>query len=309
LIENATSENSKKRIREHGGERVMSNSRYDVAVAYRVHPQKSGNPPPVYAEDKFKLAELCLKSLKASLGGLKVKLWALLNECPPEFEELFQQVWPAEDLVLLRYKGIGPGATLHEQSRLLLEQTDAELVYFAEDDYFFLPGQFPLLVDFLRQNPNADFTTPYEHPDQTTTDLHKHRRKTLTFGGREWNLCMSTTHSFLAKKSALIELQWIFDKMFAAFGGRTSPDLGMWMAITKIGLYNPWQVIRWMAPHRHWAGSILYAWFYCWRQILFGRRYTLWTPRPPIATHMVARQLSPGVDWHQEFKTRINSEP
>ena len=286
----------------------MSQFTYDVAVAYRIHPQKSGNRPPVYADDKFKLAELCLNSFKASLGGLKVKLWVLLNECPPEFEKLFQRVWPAEDLVLNRYTGIGPGATLHEQSRILAEQTDAELVYFAEDDYFFLPDQFPVLVDFLRQTPGADFTTPYEHPDQTTTDLHKYARKTVTFGGREWTSCMSTTHAFLAKRSALIELRWIFEKMFAAFGGRTSPDLGMWMAITKTGLYNPLQVIRWAVPHRHWAGSILYAWYYCWRQILFGRRYNLWTPHPSIATHMVARQLAPGVDWPKEFKSRTSRD-
>ena len=45
-----------------------------------------------------------------------------------------------------------------------LEQTDAEIVHFAEDDYFYLPGQFQQAVNFSEQNPDADFVAPYEQP-------------------------------------------------------------------------------------------------------------------------------------------------
>lgn len=283
----------------------MSQFGYDVAVAYRIYPKMSANRPPIYADDKLKLAELCLRSFKASVAGLRVKLFVLLNSCPPEYENLFTQVWPAEDLVLLRYQGLLPGATLHEQFRILSEQTDAPLVFFVEDDYFCLPGQFPLLVDFLRQHPDVDFASPYEHPDTHSTDLHDYARATRTFGGKRWLSVLSTTHTFLAKRSALLENAWIFQKFFRAFRGHTSPDLGMWMALTKNRIYNPFKVLQWAIPHRHWAGSVFYAWFYCWRQILFGRRYTLWTPDPSIATHMVAHQLAAGVDWPAEFQRQI----
>ena len=223
----------------------MSQFNYDLAVAYRINPKMSASRPPIFAEDKFKLAEFCLKSFKNSLGGLRVKLWALLNNCPPEYEALFKSVWPEEDLVLVRFPGVAAGTTLHEQSRILAEQTDAEIAYFAEDDYFYLPGQFQQAVNFLRQNPDADFATPYDHPDLYSTELHHHPRETREFGGRKWNFCISTTHTFLARRAALIESRELFLKLFQDFQGRTSPDLAMWMALTKKRVFNPVKFLRW----------------------------------------------------------------
>ena len=148
---------------------IMSQFGYDLAVAYRIYPKMSTAPPPVFAEDKFKLAELCLKSFKDSLGGLRVKLWALLNNCPAEYEALFTKLWPAEDLVLVRFPGVAAGTTLYEQFRILAEQTDAEIVYFAEDDYFYLPGQFELAVDFQAKS-RCRFCDSHDYPDQHKTD-------------------------------------------------------------------------------------------------------------------------------------------
>jgi hypothetical protein len=283
----------------------MSQFSYDLAVAYRIYPKVSANPPPVYADDKFKLAELCLKSFKASLGNLHVKVWALLNNCPPEYETLFTQLWPAEDLVLVRYPGVSGGETLHEQQRILSEQTDAEIVYLAEDDYFYLPGQFELAVNFLKQNPDADFATPYDCPDVHFTDLHQSIDETRAQAGKTWRSSVSTTHTFLARRTALLECCPMFDKLFHAFAGRVSPDLAMWMALTKKRVFNPFKFAIWLVRHRYWSASIGLSWVYCWRQILFGRRYTLWTPNPSIATHMDGRLEAPGIDWRKEYQARM----
>ena len=288
----------------------MSQFQYDLAVAYRVYPKVSSNPPPVFADNKFKLVELCLKSFKESLGNLRVKVFALLNNCPPGYEALFTQLWPAEDLVLVRYPGVSGGETLHEQQRILSEQTDAEVVYLAEDDYFYLPNQFQLAVDFLRQNPDADFATPYDSPDVHFTDLHDCIDATRAHGGKNWRSSVSTTHCFLAKRSAMIECRPLFDKLFRAFPGRPSPDLAMWMALTKKRVFNLWKFFAWLPAHKYWTASIFLSWFYCWRQILFGRRFTVWTPNPSIATHMDAKLLAPAIDWPKIFEaamTQANS--
>lgn len=277
----------------------MSRSDYDVAVAYRVYPKPSANPPRVYAEDKFKLVELCLRSFKASLGGLKVKLWVLLNDCPPAYENLFRELWPAKDLVFLRYPGVPPGTTLHEQSRILLDQSEAGFVYWAEDDYFYLPGQFERAVDFLRQNADADFVSPYDHPDYYTADLHGFHPEQRMQGGRVWSSRLSNTHTILARQTALRETR----QVFLTFRGTVNYDLAMWMALTKKRVFNAAKLIHWSLAHRFWAGSVVLAWYYFWRQILFGRRYKLWVPRPAIATHMIATLESTGIDWQQEIKT------
>jgi hypothetical protein len=284
---------------------IMSQFSYDVAVAYRIYPKMSASPPPIFPGDKFKLSELCLKSFKNSLGGVRVKVWVLLDNCPPAYEKMFTQLWPPEDLVLMRYPGVGDGATFREQSRILMEQTDAELVYFAEDDYFYLPGQFPLAVDYLKQNPAVDFIAPYESSDFYTADLHNFPHEAREFGGKKWNSCISTTHTFLTKRDTLRESRGVF----LASYGRLSPDLTKWAALTKKRVFNPIKIMCWLVPHRFWAGSIVLAWYFCWRQILFGRRYALWSPHPAIATHMAAGLESPGVDWRKEFQRQMAGVP
>jgi hypothetical protein len=283
----------------------MNQFAYDVAVAYRIYPKMSINRPPIFPEDKFKLAELCLHSFKNSLGGLRVKLWVLLNDCPPEYEMMFKRVWNPEDLVLMRYSGVAAGTTIYEASRILREQTDAEIVYFSDDDYVYLPGQFPQAVEFLKQNADADFVTLYDHPDLYTTDLHNLACEKRVFSGKNWSSCISTTHTFLAKRSALIETQRLFGGFFEGFKNKVSPDLAMWMALTKKRVFNPIKFLRWSVTNRYWAASIFLAWFYCWRQIFFGRRYFLWTPTPSIATHMVAGLEAPGIDWQKEFQSQL----
>ncbi len=84
-------------------------------------------------------------------------------------------------------------------------------------------------------------------------------------------------------------------------------DLAMWMSLTKKRVYNPVKFVAWLIPHKFWAGSIGLAWYYFWRQILFGRKYNLWTPHPALATHMVATQEAPGIDWRSEFQKRLEN--
>src|SRR5208282_1689556 len=107
----------------------MNECKYDLAVAYRICPKVSSHRPPIFADDKLKLARFCLDSFKASLGNLRVKMWVLLDDCPLAYEEMFSRIWSPEDLVLARFPGVGDAATFREQVRILMEQTDAEMVY------------------------------------------------------------------------------------------------------------------------------------------------------------------------------------
>lgn len=279
----------------------MNQFTYDLAVAYRIYPgiTKGKHPPPIYPRDKFKLAELCVKSFKKSLGSLKVKIWVLLDNCPPVYESLFTSLWSSQDLTLIHYPGVGDGATLREQTRILMEQTDAGIVFFAEDDYFYLPDQIPLAIEFIKENADADFVAPYEDWDFHTGDMNNLPRKTKSFSGKVWNTSVCTTHTFLCKRDTLIESHHIFSTSY----GKISPDLSKWMALTKKRVFNPVKFAWWSITHRwFWAGSVVIAWYFCWRQILFGRKYELWVPHTALATHMASGVESSGVDWAKEFK-------
>ena len=65
---------------------------YDVAVAYRIYP-KISKKPAIFSNDKYKLGEFCLKSFKNSLGSLKVKIIAILDNCPSNYEYLFNRMF------------------------------------------------------------------------------------------------------------------------------------------------------------------------------------------------------------------------
>jgi hypothetical protein len=108
----------------------MSESKYDVAIAWRVYPGVTKTPP-VFEDNKLKLVELCLRSLKASLGDLRVKFFALLDNCPSEYDDLLHAFFEEPDLDIRHYDGIGNEATFSEQIEILVNQTDAEFVYFA----------------------------------------------------------------------------------------------------------------------------------------------------------------------------------
>jgi len=73
----------------------MNNKKYDVAVAYRIYPRVS-KIPAMFPEDKFRLAKLCLRSLRASLGGVRAKMFVLLDGCPREFEGLYAAYPPLD---------------------------------------------------------------------------------------------------------------------------------------------------------------------------------------------------------------------
>src|SRR5438477_12720384 len=166
---------------------------YDLAVAYRVYPRvsKSAQSLP-FGDDKALLAETCLKSFKDCLGSLRVKLWAILDGCPQEYEEFFRKHISSDDLVIIKLNAVGNGATFDRQLDILLQQNDAHIVYFAEDDYLYLPNQFRLMINFLATQSDVDFISPYDHLDCYTLPLHRGPKWLRLHGPHQWRTAAST---------------------------------------------------------------------------------------------------------------------
>ncbi len=267
--------------------------RYDVAVAYRIYPKvaKPAQSLP-FGDDKLRQAEICLRSFRNSLGSLRVKLWAILDGCPEEYRALFERYFASEDLVLLEVNGIGNRATYAKQLEILLAQRDAEYVYFAEDDYLYLPDQFPLMLHFLHDAQGADFVTPYDHPDCYRLDLHREPKWVTVFEDHHWRTAASTCLTFLARKSTLAR----YERVFRTYSQRND-DCAMWLSLTKRRVNSPLAMLRYFARQEFYRKAPVKAWLFCWPQILFGKAAKLWVPVPGIATHLSAGLLSPGSDW------------
>jgi hypothetical protein len=270
-----------------------SESNYDLAVAYRIYPEVSKPARELpFGNDKYQLSEACLRSFVESLGSLRVKVWALLDGCPPEYETLLRKYVDPHDLVILRLDRIGNQATFARQIEILMKQTDAEFVYFAEDDYFYLPGQFREMINFLGSHKDVDFVSPYDHPDCYNLDLHRGRKWIRAHGMHHWRTAASTCLTFLARKDSLKNCESVFRSYV-----RGNFDCALWLSLTKQRIFNPLYGLRSLATGSFSWKILAKAWRYGWRQILFGQRRQLWVPVPGIATHLDARALSPTIDW------------
>jgi hypothetical protein len=226
------------------------------------------------------------------LGPLKVKLWAILDGCPSEYEDMFRSQFLEDELEIVRLNSVGNLATFSTQIEILTVQTEADLVYFAEDDYFYLPDALVKLVDFVRTNPDVEFATAYDHPDQYSL-AGKERHRIRHSVGQHWRTSFSTCLTFLATKAALVRHQ----RHIRTYS-RGNTDYSMWLALTqKMSIFNPrvhslsWYTIKlWLS-----------TWYWGYRQFLFDRTHQLWGPVPSLATHMEATCLAPLIDWYTEF--------
>lgn len=266
---------------------------YDLAVAYRIYPKvaKLAQSLPL-GQSKLQQAAVCLSSFRKSLGSLRVKLWAILDGCPSEYRRLFEDHFAAEHLVVLEVDHLGNRATFAKQIDILLSQQDAELVYFAEDDYLYLADQFPRMVDFLRSHADVDFVSPYDHPDCYHLKLHREPKWLRVHEGHHWRTASSTCLTFLTRKTALAR----YERTFRTYASRNN-DCALWLSLTRHRIYDPFLFAAFLASRNsHWQ-IIAKAWRYCWPQILSGRTATLWVPVPSIATHLCEGHLSPATDW------------
>ena len=271
---------------------------YDVAVAYRICPLLS-QAGQAFGDDKLRLSEVCLKSFKESVSGLRVKLWVLLDDCPRDYGALFGKYFAAEDLVLIDLPKTGNRSTFAKQIDILSAQHDAELVYFAEDDYFYLPGQFWRVVSLIRSNPDVDFVSPYDHLDYYNLAIHNSSRVMTIDSGHHWRTAGSTCLTFLTRHRCLRESMSLLRTYCEG-----NHDCSMWLGLTKSSV-SPLRLLEcWLSKKpRNSPGLWANAWRYGWRQILFQPRRTLWVPVPGIATHLDINAMSPGIDWVSLIKS------
>ncbi len=282
---------------------------YDLAVAYRIYPKVSkpslGLP---FEDDKLHQAELCVRSFARAVASLKVKIWAVMDSCPPEYEAMFRRYFAPEDLVLVPLTKAGNFGTFSRQMDILLSQTDAEAVYFAEDDYLYLPSDFSLMLRFLEQGKDVHFVSALDHPDDYCLDFHRGPKWVQIFEGTHWRSAASTCLTFLTTKKTLQR----YTRIFRSYE-RDNYDTSLWMSVTKHRLFHIFSPVIYNAEDKFFnLRALMKAWIYGFRQNLFGARARLWVPMPSLALHLDRHHPAPGFDmtaWMLEEDRRSPGSP
>jgi hypothetical protein len=272
---------------------------YDVAVCYRAYPGMN-EMAPVLKESKLKFTELCLKTFKDSLGDLKVKMFVVLDDCP-EFDQLFYKYFDKKDIVMKKVVERSNPATFAMQLEILSAQNDAEIVYIAEDDYFFLPNSFGKMVQFMKDHPDVHFINPYDHLDYYELEFHSGKYEIRSHAGQHWRTVSSTTGSFLTTKTVLIETT----PLFMRFPQVGMGDASWWLCLTKFDMFKFKKILKFRFKFKNYYDIISRSWKRGFRFLLFGKKYKLWAPIPSLATHMMKNHLPPNIDWYSLFNNEI----
>lgn len=266
-------------------------TQYDIAIAYRIYPKVS-KIPLIFPEDKYSLSLVCLTSLKRALGNLRVKIWVLLDSCPSRYKEIFRKHFSDAELEFLELSGVGNQATFGMQIDILLEQQLSRYIYFAEDDYFYLPDQFTSMLSFLKEDPDVHFLSPYDHTDYYTLDLHRQRELINVHSGNHWRTAGSTCLTFMTTQEVLAETKETFITYVEG-----NYDVSIWLALTKRKVFNFNRILTYFVSEKFLFDVLKKSWKFSWFQLIFGRRYNLWTPIPSFATHMESQYLAPSIKW------------
>jgi len=257
---------------------------FDLAIAYRATPLFCKKH--IRFESKYDLVKASFDSLARNLEGVPYHLTVILDDCPKEYEGIFREKVSGDCLKIIHTDKIGNSPTFLLQLSILLEQTYADYLYFAEDDYFYI-GKFSEMLQFMRSNSPVDFVSPYDHPDlHIEGGPHRYEKMKIKFGNREWKDVMSTCCTFLTSKKVLEETK----EMLATY--KKLSDHRMWYVITrKIPLFKFLQ----STPGRPHIRTTFSLFYYLMKN--HKRVYHLWVPEPTIAAHLQRNCLSPNINW------------
>jgi len=273
---------------------------FDVAVAWRIYP-KISKTPLVFENDKLSLVKLCLHSFQKSVEGLRVKYFFILDGCPDEYNQFIKTQFTNDAYEIIETGGIGNLPTFKLQIEILLKQTDADVVYFAEDDYLYVPNEFHKMVDLIKNNDKVDFASCYLHKATFTHPIHNHIKNTIEFDGNLWLNESSTCLTFITKKQTLKSSKDIL--MTYAKGNN---DCAMWLVLTRTFIYNPLKYIQFYFTHKDSYNILKVAVKYSFKYFFSFRKYNLFISIPAIGTHLEKEFVSPGVNWI-EIANKLNN--
>lgn len=271
---------------------MFSHMNYDLVIAHRVCPALSKTA--VGFASKFEMVKACAASLATALKTVNYRLVVILDGCS-EYAPIFRGgQFDDERVEIIETPSVGNQATWARQVEILSAVTNAEFVYFSEDDYLYREDAFSAMMNMLDEK-GVDFVTPLDHPDRYVGILRESTR-VLIRPGRfcHWREAGTTCLTFMMRARDVAIARPCFDAY--AHGNL---DGVLWLGLTKDRLFDFGvllvDLIRFIF-HRATFMRILQlaAWKQFGLRPIFSRRLHLWSPIPSLAVHLSSASLPPG---------------
>ena len=165
--------------------------------------------------------------------------------------------------------GLGNSKSYWKSAQWIKEFPKDSLVYYAEDDYLYLPFALEQLIIAAEKIPSASYFSLYDHLDRYTRgdDWNKNHTNIFLAGNRHWQTIESTCMSFGARVSdmqkdlifhRIVTMWWLIPK-----------DRWLWRMVQGLGLFKLFRF----------------------------KKHKLISPIPSLATHQDAAFMAPLIDW------------
>jgi hypothetical protein len=253
-----------------------------ILVALRIYPGKVKRPLNGYPNDKIKLVTLSISQLRKSLKKYDYKI-ILINDGFNEADlNSILGSGKADILEIINTGGIGNYATFELQISKLLENSNFNYLYFAEDDYLYQENFVDLNLQLLNK---FQYATGYYHPDYVNFNLHK------SFLPKENCPQISTTCSFWTTRSALLQDVTRLH-MYRKLG-----DLGFWLLLTCSFRQILYRFLLCLCSPRELklCSRILRTLFVKGSKFLFSNPRELAACYPSTSTHVDEKYV--GIGW------------
>lgn len=236
-----------------------------------------------YKKDKFPLAtkERCFQNFICKCFDKKDMMFLYLDNVKPETDEKMTKLVEGiknEDITIIRTNAGSSAGSFRAVFEHALVQDDDELIYFCEDDYWYLDGSREGLEEALDR---ADYVSLYDHVDKYIP---------ASMGGNPF-VNNSGCSDFPAFIFLTESRHW-----------RTTDSTTMTFATTVRTLKADQDVWRKFTLGNHPFDMQLF-------HELMQRGRSLVTPIPSLSTHCEPRWAAPLINWEAEMRrSRLESE-
>ena len=154
---------------------------------------------------------------------------------------------------------------------------------------------FSAMMGWLRTTGDS-FVTALDHPDRYAVDVEKFASKIAVSEQCHWREAWSTCLTFMTRPEVLRAERGVL-----RFFSRFRDEGTQWELLTKRHAFSVRLIFLclWHMLTRKPLGDEMYAltaWKHNPLQLIFRRRYRLWSPIPTLAVHLAKTSLPPHAD-------------
>jgi hypothetical protein len=190
-----------------------------LIVIYRISPYPNGKSP-IFSKNKYALVKFCLDSFIKAFSQIKPYVIFVLDSCPLEYQTLINSYSGIKSEIIELDKA-GNKGTWYAQIDIAKLLNSESYVYFAEDDYYYLPNAGKRLMKALEK---YDFVTLCDHANYYEKPMVNKRKIIELIDDYHWKSCESSCLTFGTK----VNLVKKYENLFKKYGTFDHP---LWMEI------------------------------------------------------------------------------